>query len=197
MSSYAIVQRGNFALLPCVLNCQQVSIGVVVTLTCATSPAKPSVREVHERNAMMSWGVTSPLITRSLADFAKIVEALDARDVSFVSVTQQFNTTSSMGCGRIRLRTLVHRSQFRAELWIHTHPSRRMLRLGECPERARRRLLLWKLNSVGCPAWFEDYFEDRLPQFLTRERLLDESAVHEFASRACGSGQYRRRPAYA
>ncbi len=36
-------------------------------------------------------------LTRSLADFAKIVEALDARKVSFVSVTQQFNTTSSMG----------------------------------------------------------------------------------------------------
>jgi len=65
MSSYAIVQRGNFALLPCVLNCQQVSIGVVVTLTCATSPAKPSVHEVHERNAMMSWGVTSPLIVNT------------------------------------------------------------------------------------------------------------------------------------
>ena len=33
-------------------------------------------------------------LTRSLADFAKIVEALDARGVSFVSVTQQFNTTT-------------------------------------------------------------------------------------------------------
>ena len=36
-------------------------------------------------------------LTRSLADFAKIVEALDAKGVSFVSVTQQFNTTTSMG----------------------------------------------------------------------------------------------------
>src|SRR5262249_32531936 len=36
-------------------------------------------------------------LTRSLADFAKIVEILDARSASFVSVTQQFNTTSSMG----------------------------------------------------------------------------------------------------
>ena len=35
-------------------------------------------------------------LTRSLADFAKMVEAFDARGVSFVSVTQQFNTTSSM-----------------------------------------------------------------------------------------------------
>ncbi len=36
-------------------------------------------------------------LTRSLSDFAKIVEALDAHAVSFVSVTQQFNTTTSMG----------------------------------------------------------------------------------------------------
>src|SRR5436190_1426584 len=36
-------------------------------------------------------------LTRSLADFAKIVEVFDAKGVSFVSVTQQFNTTSSMG----------------------------------------------------------------------------------------------------
>lgn len=36
-------------------------------------------------------------LTRSLSDFAKLIEALDARGVSFVSVTQQFNTTTSMG----------------------------------------------------------------------------------------------------
>jgi DNA invertase Pin-like site-specific DNA recombinase len=36
-------------------------------------------------------------LTRSLADFGRLVELFDAQDVSFVSVTQQFNTTSSMG----------------------------------------------------------------------------------------------------
>ena len=36
-------------------------------------------------------------LTRSLADFAKLVELFDARSVSFVSVTQAFNTTTSMG----------------------------------------------------------------------------------------------------
>src|SRR5450755_2396610 len=36
-------------------------------------------------------------LTRSLADFAKLVETFDARGVSFVSITQQFNTTTSMG----------------------------------------------------------------------------------------------------
>jgi site-specific DNA recombinase len=37
-------------------------------------------------------------LTRSLTDFAKIVEVFDHKGVSFVSVTQQFNTTTSMGC---------------------------------------------------------------------------------------------------
>jgi len=36
-------------------------------------------------------------LTRSLADFARLVEIFDAQNVSFVSVTQQFNTTGSMG----------------------------------------------------------------------------------------------------
>ena len=36
-------------------------------------------------------------LTRSLADFARLAEIFDAQDASFVSVTQQFNTTSSMG----------------------------------------------------------------------------------------------------
>jgi hypothetical protein len=43
-------------------------------------------------------------LTRSLADFAKIVEIFDAKGVSFVSVTQQFNTTTSMG--RLTLNVL-------------------------------------------------------------------------------------------
>jgi site-specific DNA recombinase len=53
-------------------------------------------------------------LTRSLADFAKIVEALDARGVSFVSVTQQFNTTSSMG--RLTLNILLSFAQFEREV---------------------------------------------------------------------------------
>jgi len=52
-------------------------------------------------------------LTRSLADFAKIVDALDARGVSFVSVTQQFNTTTSMG--RLTLNVLLSFAQFERE----------------------------------------------------------------------------------
>jgi site-specific DNA recombinase len=44
-------------------------------------------------------------LTRSLADFAKLVEAFDEHDVSFVSVTQSFNTTTSMG--RLTLNVLL------------------------------------------------------------------------------------------
>jgi site-specific DNA recombinase len=53
-------------------------------------------------------------LTRSLLDFAKIVEALDARGVSFVSVTQQFNTTTSMG--RLTLNVLLSFAQFEREV---------------------------------------------------------------------------------
>ncbi|HEY0801405.1 MAG TPA: recombinase family protein [Steroidobacteraceae bacterium] len=53
-------------------------------------------------------------LTRSLADFAKIVEVFDAAGVSFVSVTQQFNTTTSMG--RLTLNVLLSFAQFEREV---------------------------------------------------------------------------------
>jgi DNA invertase Pin-like site-specific DNA recombinase len=53
-------------------------------------------------------------LTRSLADFAKMVELFDAHEVSFVSVTQAFNTTSSMG--RLTLNVLLSFAQFEREV---------------------------------------------------------------------------------
>jgi DNA invertase Pin-like site-specific DNA recombinase len=53
-------------------------------------------------------------LTRSLADFAKLVELFDAQGVSFVSVTQQFNTTTSMG--RLTLNVLLSFAQFEREV---------------------------------------------------------------------------------
>ena len=53
-------------------------------------------------------------LTRSLADFAKIVEVFDASGVSFVSVTQAFNTTTSMG--RLTLNVLLSFAQFEREV---------------------------------------------------------------------------------
>jgi site-specific DNA recombinase len=53
-------------------------------------------------------------LTRSLSDFARIVESFDSQGVSFVSVTQQFNTTSSMG--RLTLNVLLSFAQFEREV---------------------------------------------------------------------------------
>jgi len=53
-------------------------------------------------------------LTRSLADFAKVVELFDKHQVSFVSVTQQFNTTTSMG--RLTLNVLLSFAQFEREV---------------------------------------------------------------------------------
>ena len=53
-------------------------------------------------------------LTRSLMDFAKIVELFDRHGVSFVAVTQQFNTTTSMG--RLTLNILLSFAQFEREV---------------------------------------------------------------------------------
>ena len=53
-------------------------------------------------------------LTRSLADFAKLVELFDKHEVSFVSVTQSFNTTTSMG--RLTLNVLLSFAQFEREV---------------------------------------------------------------------------------
>ncbi len=53
-------------------------------------------------------------LTRALSDFAKIVEVLDAAGASFVSITQSFNTTTSMG--RLTLNVLLSFAQFEREV---------------------------------------------------------------------------------
>jgi hypothetical protein len=53
-------------------------------------------------------------LTRALSDFAKLVEVFDRRGVSFVSITQQFNTTTSMG--RLTLNVLLSFAQFEREV---------------------------------------------------------------------------------
>jgi DNA invertase Pin-like site-specific DNA recombinase len=53
-------------------------------------------------------------LTRSLTDFSKLIEVFDRRNVSFVSVTQQFNTTTSMG--RLMLNVLLSFAQFEREV---------------------------------------------------------------------------------
>jgi site-specific DNA recombinase len=66
----------------------------------------------HRVNVIVVYKVDR--LTRSLADFAKLVELFDAHGVSFVSVTQQFNTTTSMG--RLTLNVLLSFAQFEREV---------------------------------------------------------------------------------
>src|SRR5262245_12854389 len=66
----------------------------------------------HKINVVVVYKVDR--LTRSLADFAKLVELFDQHNVSFVSVTQQFNTTTSMG--RLTLNVLLSFAQFEREV---------------------------------------------------------------------------------
>jgi DNA invertase Pin-like site-specific DNA recombinase len=68
--------------------------------------------EAGKVNAVIVYKVDR--LTRSLTDFAKIIERFDQHSVSFVSVTQQFNTTSSMG--RLTLNVLLSFAQFEREV---------------------------------------------------------------------------------
>lgn len=109
-------------------------------------------------------------LTRSLADFAKLVELFDAHGVSFVSVTQQFNTTSSMG--RLTLNVLLSFAQFEREvtgerirdkiaaskrkgLWmggvapIGYRPQERTLVIDE-PQAERVRVMYRRYLELGC-----------------------------------------------
>ena len=95
------------------------------------SGAKMDRPALHQLLAVITAGRIDTVViykidrlTRSLADFAKIVEILDARGASFVSVTQQFNTTTSMG--RLTLNVLLSFAQFEREvIGERMGPSRR------------------------------------------------------------------------
>src|SRR5271157_3067294 len=66
----------------------------------------------HKIDAVVVYKVDR--LTRSLSDFAKIVEVFDSQSVSFVSITQAFNTTTSMG--RLTLNVLLSFAQFEREV---------------------------------------------------------------------------------
>ena len=70
--------------------------------------------EIRERRLDIVVVYKVDRLTRSLVDFAKLVELFDANGVSFVSVTQSFNTTTSMG--RLTLNVLLSFAQFEREV---------------------------------------------------------------------------------
>ena len=74
----------------------------------------PGEYSIHARNIDVIVVYKVDRLTRSLADFAKLVELFDAHGVSFVSVIQSFNTATSMG--RLTLNVLLSFAQFEREV---------------------------------------------------------------------------------
>lgn len=125
-------------------------------------------------------------LTRSLADFARIVELFDRHGVSFVSVTQQFNTTSSMG--RLTLNVLLSFAQFEREVTgerirdkIAASKAKGMwmggtLPLGyDLPADGARALVVNETEAVTVRAIFARYLELSSVHALQRE--LDEQGI--------------------
>jgi DNA invertase Pin-like site-specific DNA recombinase len=116
-------------------------------------------------------------LTRSLTDFAKLVEVFDGYAVSFVSVTQQFNTTTSMG--RLTLNVLLSFAQFEREVTaecirdkIAASKQKGMWMGGRIPlgyKRADRKLLIDERVADYVRMLFRRYSELNSVSALTRE----------------------------
>jgi Resolvase, N terminal domain len=92
--------------------------GMTMAASLADRPTGPALQrmlaDIRARQIDVIVVYKVDRLTRSLADFAKLVELFDAHAVSFVSVTQQFNTTTSMG--RLTLNVLLSFAQFEREV---------------------------------------------------------------------------------
>ena len=116
-------------------------------------------------------------LTRSLMDFANVVERLDARGVSFVSVTQAFNTTTSMG--RLTLNVLLSFAQFEREVTgerirdkIAASKAKGMWMGGNVPlgyDLGERRLVVNEVEAEQVRHIFSRYLELRSGVKLVRE----------------------------
>ena len=116
-------------------------------------------------------------LTRSLMDFARIVEIFDAHNVSFVSVTQAFNTTTSMG--RLTLNVLLSFAQFEREVTaerirdkIAASKKKGMWMGGYVPLGYRvenRRLLIEELEAETIRYIFRRYLEVKSIRKLAEE----------------------------
>jgi site-specific DNA recombinase len=140
-------------------------------------------------------------LTRSLADFAKLVELFDQQSVSFVSVTQSFNTTSSMG--RLTLNVLLSFAQFEREVIgervrdkIAASKRKGMWVGGPIPfgyATVKKKLVIVPEEAETVRTMFRLYLEcgsvGRLAEELARRNIV--SKVRTFASgRVKGGGPY-------
>src|SRR5712691_906921 len=122
-------------------------------------------------------------LTRSLADFARMVELFDARGISFVAVTQQFNTTTSMG--RLTLNVLLSFAQFEREVTGErirdkiAASKRKGMWMGGVPplgyEVRERRLVVNPTEANTVRYIYERYLELGCVRQLSRE--LDERGI--------------------
>lgn len=146
-------------------------------------------------------------LTRSLMDFSRIVEIFDANTVSFVSVTQQFNTTTSMG--RLTLNVLLSFAQFEREVTaerirdkIAASKKKGMWMGGTVPFGYRvenRKLVIDEAAAAEVRKLFGRYLELGSVPALVRE-LNDLGGATDGCSSSllhADTGQGRRRPARA
>ncbi len=134
-------------------------------------------------------------LTRSLADFARIVEVFDGHGVSFVSVTQQFNTTTSMG--RLTLNVLLSFAQFEREVTaerirdkIAASRKKGMWMGGRVPLGYRvqdRKLLISEPEATFVRELFRRYLEIRsVPRLAARISREASAAMSEVGKNAEG-----------
>jgi site-specific DNA recombinase len=137
-------------------------------------------------------------LTRSLTDFAKMVEVFDAHGVSFVAVTQQFNTTTSMG--RLTLNVLLSFAQFEREVTgerirdkISASKRKGVWMGGTVPlgyDWCERRLVVNQAEAVTVRHIFERYLKLRsvrlLKEELTRDGIVSKVRVSKNGNRSGG-----------
>src|ERR1019366_8938655 len=146
-------------------------------------------------------------LTRSLADFAKMVEVFDANGISFVAVTQQFNTTTSMG--RLTLNVLLSFAQFEREVMgerirdkIAASKRKGMWMGGTVPlgyDVRERRLVVNRAEATTVKHIYERYLElgsvRLLRGDLERRRIVSKVRVSKSGVRS-GGQQFSRGALY-
>jgi site-specific DNA recombinase len=137
-------------------------------------------------------------LTRSLADFAKMVEVFDAQGVSFVAVTQQFNTTTSMG--RLTLNVLLSFAQFEREVTGErirdkiAASKRKGIWMGGCPsigyDVCDRRLVVNQAEAATVLEIYKQYLKTgsvpKLKKELDRDGVVSKIRVSRKGNRSGG-----------
>jgi site-specific DNA recombinase len=137
-------------------------------------------------------------LTRSLADFAKMVEVFDAQGVSFGAVTQQFNTTTSMG--RLTLNVLLSFAQFEREVTGErirdkiAASKRKGIWMGGCPsigyDVCDRRLVVNQAEAASVRQIYQRYlkagFVPKLKKELDRDRVVSKIRLSRKGNRSGG-----------